>query len=420
MTNSKNSIHKIITVVTKFRIPEERGIAFAVMAMCQAMRENKQEVELLIPKREQTKEYENVDIWSYYQIKRNQFTINALHSFELPKFSAFEFFLKHFRYLFLSWTYSLVLLKFLMRGHREFVYVFHGCLETLLLLRLIKPFYKPFVIYEVHHPPVGWYDRLLTRLALTRTDLLVTCTKSIADYFVTDGFPREKAAGIHDGTRLEDFDYTSSKRTLRKQLSLPTNAIIVGYGGRFVTSGMEKGIPELLKATALLRYKKRKVVVVCVGGPAEYVTKYQNVAKQLNLSLKEAIILDGVPVKTLYKYMRAFDICAMPFPWQEHFAKYMSPLKMFEYMASKNPIIATDLPVVKEVLTNNVNALLVKPDSPNALARGIEKLLRNRRLANKISARAFEDLESKYTWSKRAGKIIALSAKLYSDQSHPR
>jgi glycosyltransferase involved in cell wall biosynthesis len=77
---------------------------------------------------------------------------------------------------------------------------------------------------------------------------------------------------------------------------------------------------------------------------------------------------------------------------------------MFEYMASGNPIVTTDLPSIREVLDDN-SALFVPPDDVGALSEGVLKLLSDENLANTLGANA--KLESKkYSWDKRAQKII--------------
>jgi len=82
----------------------------------------------------------------------------------------------------------------------------------------------------------------------------------------------------------------------------------------------------------------------------------------------------------------------------------MSPLKMFEYMAAQRPIIASDLPSIREILNEN-NAVLIKPDSPDDLARGIEQLLKKPDFSAKIAKRAYQDVQ-RYTWQKRTEKIL--------------
>jgi len=86
-------------------------------------------------------------------------------------------------------------------------------------------------------------------------------------------------------------------------------------------------------------------------------------------------------------------------------ASFTSPLKLFEYMAAGVPIVASDLPSTREILTPEVNAVLVPPNNPQALAAGIQRVLEDRDLANRIAQNALEDV-MQFSWKKRAEKII--------------
>ena len=77
---------------------------------------------------------------------------------------------------------------------------------------------------------------------------------------------------------------------------------------------------------------------------------------------------------------------------------------MFEYMASGTPIVASDLPSIREIL-NEDNALLVEPDNPRALAGVIKKVFQNRESVEKISEQAYQNVQD-YTWQKRAERIL--------------
>lgn len=82
-------------------------------------------------------------------------------------------------------------------------------------------------------------------------------------------------------------------------------------------------------------------------------------------------------------------------------------LKLFEYLACGTPIVASDLPINKEVLRNKENALLFSADDPKALAQAIKTVFRNPKLADKISKNALRDSQ-KYSYENRAKKIINL------------
>ena len=76
-------------------------------------------------------------------------------------------------------------------------------------------------------------------------------------------------------------------------------------------------------------------------------------------------------------------------------------------MASKKPIIATNLPSIREVLINGENAILIKPNDPKALAEAMTKLKEDREYGRKMADRAYMDVREKYTWSMRTKHIIS-------------
>lgn len=105
------------------------------------------------------------------------------------------------------------------------------------------------------------------------------------------------------------------------------------------------------------------------------------------------------------KFLKAADILVLPnVPTSEESVKYTSPVKLFEYMASGVPIIASDLPSIREIL-NEQNAILVRADDPAALAEDINKVLQDNELSNSISKQALIDVKD-HTWENRAQKII--------------
>jgi glycosyltransferase involved in cell wall biosynthesis len=84
---------------------------------------------------------------------------------------------------------------------------------------------------------------------------------------------------------------------------------------------------------------------------------------------------------------------------------WMSPLKLFEYMISGCPIVATDLPALRKHLKHGRNALLVKPDDPRALADAIRMVMNNMTDAMKLAQAARADV-APYTWHNRARAIL--------------
>ena len=193
------------------------------------------------------------------------------------------------------------------------------------------------------------------------------------------------------------------KRQARKKLKLPEDKILLGYTGTFKTKNMDKGLSGIIHALKKVVTKYPDAIFVAVGGAREHIDEYRELASSLGVE-KNCLFLGRVDTSELAIYQQAFDMCLMPFPWTEHYAYFMSPLKMFENMASGRPIIATNLPTIKEVLNDN-NSLLVKPDNRESLAVGIVKLIEDKELGSRLANNALKDIKE-YTWQKRVEKII--------------
>jgi glycosyltransferase involved in cell wall biosynthesis len=75
-------------------------------------------------------------------------------------------------------------------------------------------------------------------------------------------------------------------------------------------------------------------------------------------------------------------------------------------MAAGRAIVVSDLPVLREILTHERNALIVPPDDIDTWAAAIRKLIANRALRNSIGSQARADFLAKYTWFARARNVV--------------
>ncbi|MFQ6049514.1 MAG: glycosyltransferase, partial [Candidatus Paceibacterales bacterium] len=113
------------------------------------------------------------------------------------------------------------------------------------------------------------------------------------------------------------------------------------------------------------------------------------------------------PHSEIPHWLKAADILVLPNTAKDQISKYYtSPVKMFEYMASERPIVASDLPSIRDIL-NEENAFFFEPDNPKDLALAIEKLLKDKALAESIATKAHQDVQY-YTWSNRAKEVLDL------------
>ncbi len=86
--------------------------------------------------------------------------------------------------------------------------------------------------------------------------------------------------------------------------------------------------------------------------------------------------------------------------------RWTSPLKMFEYMASGVPLIASDLPILREVLVAEHNCLMAPPDDIPAWSKAIERLVKDPELGRRLAANARAEVAGKHNWPARAERIL--------------
>lgn len=141
-----------------------------------------------------------------------------------------------------------------------------------------------------------------------------------------------------------------------------------------------------------------------VGGSEERIRELKESAGRLGVS--ERVIFHGqVAPEQVRANLAEAAVAVLPLTRELIAASFTSPLKLFEYMAAGVPIVASDVPSVREVLSDGVNALLVPADDPLALAGGIQKILHDPAMGDRLANRAAEDVLG-YTWEKRAEKLI--------------
>jgi len=220
----------------------------------------------------------------------------------------------------------------------------------------------------------------------------VTLTKAHRAELTERFGPRDNAAVVADGTRLQ---------TPRTFTRAPDGAPQVGYAGHLYPW---KGVDVLIEALALLP----AVHGLIVGGHPgerdrsrlEALARVRGVADRLEFT-------GWLPPADVAAAIGRCQILALPNVRSTISERYTSPLKLFEYLAAGRAVIASDLPALREVLTDDVNAVLVEPGQPRSLAGAIDALLSDRARLDRLSRAAF-DAAAGYTWDARAERLEAV------------
>jgi phosphatidylinositol alpha-mannosyltransferase len=160
-----------------------------------------------------------------------------------------------------------------------------------------------------------------------------------------------------------------------------------------------KGLKFLLRAWSkvLERQPDARLVVVGRGRPLE---GYRRFAARQGWTPRDVVFAGYVPSEDLPRYYQACDVFCAPNTGQESFG-----IVLLEAMAAGAPIVASDIPGYRDVVSNGVQGLLVEPQNPGALADGICRLLANPEVRASMR-RAGQAKAQAYDWPTVATQVL--------------
>jgi len=247
------------------------------------------------------------------------------------------------------------------------------------------------VFIEVHDMP----ETALARKVLSAVDGLVVISDALRRDLVRVNIgTADRALVEHDGVDLRTSGRPTSREAVRQQLGLTDDLTVLGYTGRV---NAEKGIDTVLAAARSLKHAPVHFLVVG--------KRYGSYAEPTDSELANVTMTGFVAPSQVPDYVAASDILVMPTSASLPYARYTSPLKLFEYMASGRPIICSDLPVLREVMRDGENAKLVAPDDPDELAASVRRLLAEPDMWQALAAQALVDVK-RYAWDERAARVV--------------
>jgi glycosyltransferase involved in cell wall biosynthesis len=247
-------------------------------------------------------------------------------------------------------------------------------------------------------PQERWALRALERAPGFRG--IVAISKALADDLVDHlGIDRERILVAHDAVSVaRPPDIRAADRTRRTGETLR-----VGYTGSLFPG---KGAELLLRVAPRCPWATFEIA----GGPPEIAERLQEQARSEQLD--NVVIHGPLDPNDARRLQAACDVLTAPFGNRVEsdsgmdIARWTSPLKLFEYMAAGRPMVVSDLPVLREVLRPDLDALMVTPGDVDALVAALERLRDEPGLGARLAASALERVHAEFTWDLRARNIL--------------
>ena len=365
-----------LTYITTTTFPTSKASSIQVMQMCAAFAEAGAMVKLVARPSDS-----NADVFDHYGVARN-------FSYETP------------RWWNMPRAADIFQVRAAWRERGDWICYARG-------RDLVAPFVALLrgarACVEAHGRPLTAREKLmLTWIARHPRGRLIVISPPLQEIYQRE-FKLESLAAP-DGVDLKRFEPRLSKEDAREKLGvrqIGNLPVIVYVGGLYEGRGLE----TLFKGVAALPAQ----LLIVGGRDSDEVAAWREKAKVLGAGNVHFVGYQSPARVPLYLF--AADILAMPYsartltPSGEETTRWMSPLKLYEYLAAGRPIVASDLPSLRYVLRDNENALLTAPDDERSLRDSMDQLLKDESLRERLAANARATAE-RSTWLTRAKKIL--------------
>ena len=263
------------------------------------------------------------------------------------------------------------------------------------------------LVYEFHHPEIGWRRVLQQRLVENGAIKAVAISEALAHHL----WPEDRQLPscpvvLHDAAPVGIEVTERELKPQARKRALPDTDLerfrsVAGYFGHLYEG---RGIELILHVAA----DDPNIAFLIFGGNDGDIKRFES-----RNNLRNVFIMGHVAPARAVKLMTLMDVLLMPHQRRVligrddiDIAKWTSPMKMFEYMASGVPIIASKLPVLQEVLCHQHNALLAEPDAPAEWSNSLRSLVSDDELGRHLAHNARRTYLDEHNWVERARRLL--------------
>jgi glycosyltransferase involved in cell wall biosynthesis len=292
----------------------------------------------------------------------------------------------------------------------EFVIIEPNAVFALLPFALAKRIFplKSKILLDIRTQPVEVPQNIRGMIMEAKFDLSIKIALRYFDgmIVITEGmekFIRKKGNFINfpigiwtSGVNLELFN----PKAEYELITFSQQRFVVMYHG---TLSPNRGLDNVLLAAENLRKEYPEIFILFLGS-GEMEDKLKGLIQTMNLH-ENAMVHKPVPYLHIPRYIKAAHVGILPFPNLEWW-NVQSPLKLLEYLAMEKPVIASDIPMNRDVVKSRNCAFFIKDNSPEQIYEGIKKAIAHKEDLTIMGALGRAIVEKEFTWEHQAKKIL--------------
>jgi glycosyltransferase involved in cell wall biosynthesis len=305
-----------------------------------------------------------------------------------------------------------ILLKMIHLLSKRNYAVVHAIEEAVFPALLLKRVFRYKLVYDMDssmvdqivdkYPLIRALSKpmqLFEKLVVQGADLVLPVCERLSMKIAAYA-PQKMQCILHDVPLVCDKDESDNVENIRENLGIKgTVALYAGNLERY------QGIDLLIEAYATLPIREN-IHLVVIGGDEAKVRQYKISAAEKGTDDRIHFI-GSRPLDHLFDYLTQADILVSP-----RLSGQNTPMKIYSYLASGKPILATDIPSHNQVLDSSCS-VLVKPE-PRAIAEGLLELAGNKNLRRHIGFAGKEVVEKRYSRPAYKEKLLSAYATFIS------
>ncbi len=263
------------------------------------------------------------------------------------------------------------------------------------------------VVYRAHElsgeiagAPFASVRRWLERRLLSYIDVVVVPNEERAKILVDEYGAKQKPLVVMNCPYFTTLVESTSLSDWLRSLGL-SNRRIALFQGRL---GEDRCTEELVLAAQYL--DPGNVLVLLGPCPTEFRQHLETLIQQLELG-ERVLLHDPVPYDQLFSYTCSADLGIVLYRNTDRNNYYCAPNKLFEYFMAGLPIVASDFPGLRKLVEQSGAGLVVDPQNPIEIARAINTILGNPKIANQMRSKSLRNAQL-YNWEREGAKLLQM------------